>query len=63
MSAVSSIVKTTSSIAFRGTMIGHRDDCTQRFIDLMTLELGLYARSVLTLLKKKKAELKKDWRF
>ena len=50
------MVKNTSPIAFRDTMVRHRDDRTQRFIDLMTLELGLYDRSGLTLFKKSRIE-------
>lgn len=37
-------------------MIRHRDDRTQRFIDFMTLELGLYDRSGLTLIRKGRIE-------
>ena len=42
-------------ITFRGTMISHQEDRTQRSIDLMALELALYDRPGQTL---QKAELK-----
>ena len=43
-------------ITFRGTMIRHQEDRTQRSIDLMALELALYDRSGLTLFDNSRTE-------
>ena len=40
-------------ITFRRKMISHQEDCTQRSIDLIALELAQYDRSPLTLFDKK----------
>ena len=39
-------------ITFRGTIVSHQEDRTQRSIDLMALKLALYDRSGLTLFEK-----------